>query len=56
MALHRFKAPHPKEKIPRQLVDYVQLNTMATSCNLHFANYGLGKKYVTQLILVVVSK
>jgi len=56
MALHRSKALCSKEKIPRQLVDSIQFNTMATSYNLHFANYSLGKKQVTQLILIVVWK
>jgi hypothetical protein len=56
MALHRSKALHPKEKIPRQLVDYVQFNTMVISYNLHFANYSLGKKHVTQFIPIIVWK
>ncbi len=50
MALHKFKALCPKEKIPKKLVDYVHLSTMATFYTLHFANYSLGKKQVTQLI------
>lgn len=56
MALHRSKALHLKEKIPRQLVDFVQLNTMATFYNLHVANYNLGKKHVIQLIPTIVLK
>jgi hypothetical protein len=55
MKLHKIKAPH-KEKVPRQVIDFIQLNTMATSYNLHFANYSLGKKHVTQLILILVWK
>jgi hypothetical protein len=56
MALHSSKALYPKEKIPRQLVDSVQFNTMVTPYNLHFANYSLGKKHVTQLIPTIVWK
>jgi hypothetical protein len=56
MTLHRFIAPHLKEKIPMQLVDSISLNTMATSYNLHFANYSLGKKQVIQLISVTMLK
>jgi hypothetical protein len=56
MALHRSKALCSKEKIPRQLVDSIQLNTMVTFYNLHFANYSLGKKQVTQLIHIVMWK
>jgi hypothetical protein len=55
MAFHKVKAPQ-KKKVPSQVIDFIQLNTMAMSYNLHFANYSLGKKHVTQLILVVVWK
>jgi hypothetical protein len=56
MSLHSSKALHPKEKILKQLVDFVQLSTMATFYNLHFANYSLGKKQVTQFIPIVMWK
>jgi hypothetical protein len=36
MALHRSKAPYLKEKIPKQLVDSIQLSTMVTTYSLHF--------------------
>jgi hypothetical protein len=55
MALHTSKALQ-KEKVPMQLVDFIQLSTMATSYNLHFVNYSLGKKYVTQFIPTLVWK
>ncbi len=55
MVLHRFEALW-KEKVLRQLVDSIQLNTMATSYNLHFVNYSLGKKHVIQLIPTLMWK
>jgi hypothetical protein len=53
MALRRSKAFGLKEKIPRQIVDYVQLSTIVTSYNLHFANYNLGKKHVIHSFLLL---
>jgi hypothetical protein len=55
MALHRSKA-FWREKVPRQLVNSIQFNTMVTSYNLHFVNYSLGKKQITQLIPTLVWK
>jgi hypothetical protein len=55
MALHKSKALW-KEKVPSQLVDSIQLSTMATSYNLHFVNYILGKKHATQVIPFLVWK
>jgi hypothetical protein len=54
--LHKTKALQ-EENVLRQVVDFIQFNTMATFYNLHFAkNYNLGKKHVTQPIFVVVWK
>ncbi len=55
MALHKAKALQ-KEEVPSQLFDVIQLNTMAIFYNLYFANYNLGKKQITQLILATMWK
>jgi hypothetical protein len=45
-----------EDKPHRALVEYLQLNTLATMYNLHFGHYSKGKKHVTQLILGKVWK
>jgi hypothetical protein len=55
VALHKTKALQ-KEEVPRQFFNFIRLNTMVILYNLHFANYNLDKKQITQLIPTIMWK
>ncbi len=47
IALHKVEASQTK-KAPKQMMKSIQHNTMATFYNVHFMNYIMGRKQVTQ--------
>jgi hypothetical protein len=55
VALHKAKTLW-KENVPRQIVEFVQLNTMVTSYNLYFESYSIDKKKMIWLIFIAMWK